>query len=82
MHFNKEIAGKALTAKRQYQQLDKAHEIPRAPSCIPLTGKAFMAVISTLAHYHAISTLCNSPRGDKARLGGTWPTSAWDSAKN
>lgn len=33
-------------------------------------------------HHLTASTLSNSSRKDKAKLGGTWPRSAWEPANN
>lgn len=83
MCFNKEIAGKALTAKDNISISSMVRPVKsQEHQDIFLHQKTLMAFIYALACYYAASMLCNSSRRDKAKLGETWPRSIWETAKN
>lgn len=72
MCFNKEIAGKALTAKDSISISSIRPVKSQEHQAVFLhQTKALMAFIYALACYYAASMLCNSSRRDKAKLGET-----------
>lgn len=84
MCFNKEIAGKALTAKDDISisSVIRPVKSQEHQALFLHQKKALMAFVYALACYYAASMLCNSSRKDKAKLGETWPRSMWETAKN